>query len=206
MVARVEEVRKETEEIWKKFLKINRLPINDDEAQKEDTSHLEVQVGAQKDEIQTEANPEVQDIVDSQNPLTDHLEIMESKVEEAKATPKVDIAPSGDISAQIKEQEKDVDKVEMEKDKVQDKGEEVDKGKQKTNNVSVIMAIDTLKDKGKIVLSQISINFDRPLDIGQICPAERLMVATVVQAQASQDLFKSETEDKKLIKMSIGVL
>lgn len=68
------------------------------------------------------------------------------------------------------------------------------------------MAIDTPNDKGKRILPQISINFDRSLDIGQMSPTERLMVATTVQAQASQDLVKSENEDKKLIEMSVDVL
>lgn len=45
MVGKVEEVRKETKEIWKRFLKNKRVLVNpkyDDESQKEDTSHMEV--------------------------------------------------------------------------------------------------------------------------------------------------------------------
>lgn len=131
--------------------------------------------------------------------------MVERKVKEAKEALKDDTAPSGDIGAKDKEG-KDVRKEESKKVKVQDKVEEVNKGKQKVENVLVTMEIDTPKDKGKRILPQISINFDGPLNIGQMSLAERLMVAATVQVQASQDLVKSETEDEKLIEMTAGVL
>lgn len=98
MVGKVEEVRKETKEIWKMFLKNNQLQVNpnyDDDSQKEDTSHPEDQANA------------TLDAKDSENPLVDHPKILEGKVEEAKATPKDDTAPSGNTGAHVEEKEED---------------------------------------------------------------------------------------------------
>lgn len=65
---------------------------------------------------------------------------------------------------------------------------EVDKGKR----VVDALAIDTPPVKGTRTLPQILINLDGPLDIGQMSLAEKLILAATVQAQASQDLVKSE--------------
>lgn len=203
MVAKVEEVRKEIEEIWKMFLKFNRVLINNDDSLKDDSSHLIDQTHS------------TLDVADNQNPLVDHLEIMEMKGEEAQETPMDGTTPSGNTSAQAKEKEKDeeedltiqqqvVGREEAEKDNKQDKVQE--KGEQRTDNFLVVMEIDTHKDKGKRILLQISINFDKPIYIGQMSLAERLMVAATIQAQDSQDLLKSESEDNKLIEMSIEIL
>lgn len=56
------------------------------------------------------------------------------------------------------------------------------------------------------ILPHISINLDGSIDLGNMSPTEKLMLAAALQAQASQDLVKSENEDKKLILMSIDVL
>lgn len=75
----------------------------------------------------------------------------------------------------------------------------------------------TKVDKGKgIVEPSIStppiigipppINLNGSVDLGKMSCVEKLMLATVVQAQAIQDLVKSEIEDKNLISMSIDVL
>lgn len=144
MVGRVEEVRKETKDVWKRFLKNNRVPINDDESQKDDTSHPIVQTHS------------ALETVDSQNPLVDHPKTMEMKGEVAQETPKVDTTPSGDTDAQGKDkevltqQQPNARKGEAEKDKSQDKVQE--KGEQKIDNVSVVTEIDTPKDKGKRIL------------------------------------------------------
>lgn len=106
----------------------------------------------------------------------------------------------------LTKQEQDAIKREAKKDKAHDKEEEVDRGKQKIDNVPIIMATETPKDKEKRVLPQISINFDKPLNIGQMSPIESMLVAAAVQARASQDLVKSEIEDKKLIEMSMNVV
>lgn len=126
------------------------------------------------------------------------------KGEDTQESPKDDTAPSGDIGAQEKDKvvpskkELDTGKDEVEKNKDQDKEEEVDKGEQKIDNIPVIMELDTPKDKGKIILSQISNNLDKLLDIGQM--------SLEVQAQASQDSVKSDNEDKKLIEMLVSIL
>ncbi|XP_059064778.1 uncharacterized protein LOC131073083 [Cryptomeria japonica] len=95
MIGRVEEVIKEIEEMWKRFLKNNQ------------------------GETQTKADPEVWanitlDAKDSQNPQADkgNPKMVEGKVEEAKETPKDVTAPSGDTSAKVEGKE------ESEKDKV----------------------------------------------------------------------------------------
>lgn len=125
---------------------------------------------------------------------------MEGNIGEVPEVPKDDTAPSGDTSAQDKGN--DAEEKEPKKTKVKDKGKEVDKGKKIVDTPT----IDTPKDKGKKFLPQILINLDGPLYIGKMSPAEKMMVATAVQAQANQDLVKSESEDKKLIHMSIDVL
>lgn len=162
-----------------------------EESHKDDTSHPVDQTHSSLD------------ATDSQNPP----DTVQMKGEEAQETPKDVTAPSGDNGAQVKDKEEVLieqqlvaEKEEAEKNKAQEKGEQI------TVNVPVVTAIDTPKDKGKRILLQISINFDKPIDIGQMSPTERLMVAAAVQAQASQDLVNLKNEDKKLIQMSIDVL
>lgn len=57
-----------------------------------------------------------------------------------------------------------------------------------------------------MILPQILINLDGSVDLGKMSPTKKLILVVIVQAQASQDLVKSENEDKKLILMSIDVL
>ncbi|XP_059077213.1 uncharacterized protein LOC131876304 [Cryptomeria japonica] len=172
MIGSVEEVRKETKEIWRRIIKNN--PLYSDAVQ---TSHSKVRAGvpnAQKDKTRTEIRLIDQsnvtlDVKISENPL------VEGSIEEVPEVPKDDTAPSGDIGAQ--EKGDDVKKEEPKKIDVEDRGVEVDKGKRNADTST----IDTQKDKEKKFLPQKSINLDGPLDIGQMYPAEKMMV--VLRAQ-----------------------
>lgn len=123
---------------------------------------------------------------------------MVDNIGEVPEIPKDDTAPSGNTGTQDKGN--GAEKKETKKTKVQ--GAEVDKGKR----VFDTSVIDTPPVKVTRTLPQISINLDGPLDIGQMSLAEKLMLATTIQAQASQDLVKFENEYKKLILMLVDVL
>ncbi|XP_059066321.1 structure-specific endonuclease subunit SLX4-like [Cryptomeria japonica] len=145
MVGKVEEVRNETEEILKKFLKNNQVPINDDESQKEGTSHP-----IDRAHITLDAE-------DSQNPLVDHPEMVEGKVEEAKETPKVDTVPSGDTDAQVEEKEKIKEEIHTEQELKKDEGnEEAEKDKdkeeipEKVDNVHILADTQNVQIEGTV--------------------------------------------------------
>lgn len=187
MIGRVEEVRKETEDIWRRIMKNN--PLYSDAVQ---TSHPEVKEGVfsdKNDETQIEEHPEDQGNATLDVEISANPSVVDSAGEISQIQ-KDDNAPSGNTGAHNKGDGAKVK--EPEKSKV-DKGKGV-----------VDPAIDT--PPVTRTLPQISINLDGPLDLGQMSLAEKLMLAVVVQARASQDLVKSESEDRKLILMSVDVL
>lgn len=64
------------------------------------------------------------------------------------------------------------------------------------------MAIDTSKLKRQGIFPQFNISFDIPFN--QISPAERMIVFVAsLQAQASQELAQSKSEENKFIEKSI---
>lgn len=191
MIGRVEEVRKETEEIWRK--KIENDPLYKDVFKSSQPEEKEGVSCDQKDETQTGGHLEGQgnttlDIVTGDNPPV----IDSSSFPEIQ---KDDTAPSGNIGAH----DKGDGAKKMKLEKVEIKVAEVDKGKG-----VVDPGIDTRAVTG--TPSQTSINLDGPLNLGHMSPAEKLMLAATVQAQASQDLVKSKFEDKRLILMSVKFL
>ncbi|XP_059076744.1 uncharacterized protein LOC131876008 [Cryptomeria japonica] len=79
----------------------------------------------------------------------------------------------------------------------------VDKGKETVVDLSSNLACDTSAiAKGN--LSQLSISFDKPYH--KMSPTEKILAATVLQAQATQELAQAKSKDKKLIEHSFEVL
>lgn len=189
MIGKVEVVKKETVDIWRRIIKNDTLYRN---VVKSSQPEVKGVSDDQRDETQTKGHLEVQgnttvDAETSDNP----------SVADSSTVPKIqndDNAPSGNTGAQDKG---DGAEKEPEKEKVKDA--EVDKEKG-----VVDLAIET--PPVTRTPPQISINLDGLLNLGQISPIKNIMLAVVVQAQASQDLVKSEFEDKNLILMSVNVL
>lgn len=191
MRGKVEEVRKETKDVWRKII-VND-PLYKDTFNSSQLKEKEGVSGDQKDENQNEGHLEGQgnttlDANTGDNPM----------VIDSSTSPKIqkdDIVPSGNTGAPDKGD--GAEKKELEKDEV--KVVEVDKGKG-----VVDLVIDTPTVIG--TPPQISINLDGPLNLGKMSLAKKLMRVATGQDQANQDLVKSESEDKKLIFMYVNVL
>lgn len=191
MIGKVEEMRKETEDIWRKIIKND--PLYKDAFKSSQPEEKKGLFGGQMDETQIEDHLE-----DQGNTILDSKTSDTPLVVDSSATPEIqqgDTAPSGNTGAKDKGDEGEKKYVGSTKAKVT----KVDKGKRVADPKIFTPSVTWTPP-------QIPINLDGLLNLGKMFPTEKLMFATYMQSQDSQDLVKFESKEKKLILMSVDIL